>query len=337
MQLTLVLPGPLDWPASVLASLDPHAGALARLLASGEGPAAEEDGLVASACRVCGIARQGDLPVAPWLAHAAGLAPQRAYWLCAEPATLVVGQDDVRLRGLVEDLTAADAAELCALLNAHFVGDGVRFLAPTPVHWFARVEQVQMLTTRPPEAAQGASLHAFLPSGADAGRWKRWQSEAQMLLFEHPVNQRREREGAAPVNSVWLWGGGRYEPTDANATAIFADDRRMRALARGAALDIAPVPTGFDALPRVPRAAVWLEPIDAGAAPARLAAIDRAWMAPVTRALDAGSLREVELVLGGRERALRFRVRRNSLARRLRALFAPPRLSPLLAAFASSP
>jgi hypothetical protein len=82
---------------------------------------------------------------------------------------------------------------------------------------------------------------------------------------------------------------------------------------------------------------VWLEPIDAGVAPARLAAIDRAWMAPVARALNAGSLREVELVLGGRERALRFTVRRNSLARRLRALFAPPRLSLLLGAFASNP
>jgi hypothetical protein len=181
-------------------------------------------------------------------------------------------------------------------------------------------------------------LSAFLPAGADAGRWKRWQSEVQMLLFEHAVNHRREREGLAPVNSVWLWGGGRYEPTDsseANSAAIFADDARVRALARGAGLDIAPVPAGFSALPRTPSAAVWLEPIDTGATSARLAAIDSIWMAPVARALGTGSLRAVELVLGGHDRALRFAVGRISLARRLRARLAPPRLSQLLAAFAS--
>jgi hypothetical protein len=337
MQLTLVVPGPLDWTASVLASLDPRAPALARLLASGGAPVIEEDGLVASACRACGIARQGDWPVAPWLAHAAGLAPEHAYWLCAEPATLVVGQDDVRLRALVEDLTAADAAALCATLNAHFVADGVQFLAPMPGHWFARVEQAQQISTRPPEAAQGAQLFAFLPAGADAGRWKRWQSEVQMLLFEHAVNLRREQEALAPVNSVWLWGGGRYARTEATAThstAIFADDTRLRELARGAALDVAAVPSGFDALPRTPCTTVWLETFDADAAPTRLAAIDRAWMAPVLRALSTGALRELELVLGGRERALRFPVRRSALARRLRARLAPPRLSRLLAGFA---
>jgi hypothetical protein len=337
MRLTLVVPGPLDWSAPLLASLDAHTGALARLLASGGAPALEEDGLVASACRACGIARQGDWPVAPWLARAAGLDSQHAYWLCAEPVTLVVGQDDVRLRALVDDLSAADTAALCSTLDAHFAADGLHFLAPTPVHWFVRSEQAQQLRTRPPEAALGAPLFAFLPAGSDAGRWKRWQSEAQMLLFEHAVNRRREQKDLAPVNSVWLWGGGRFEQAAANASAIFADDVRLRELARGAALDVAPVPASFATLPRSPSVAVWLDPIDAGAAPARLAALDRAWMAPVARALNAGALSEVELVLGGRERALRFTVRRSSPARRLRARLAPPRLSRLLAAFASGP
>jgi hypothetical protein len=224
-------------------------------------------------------------------------------------------------------------------LNAHFSGDGLRFLAPTPIHWFARVEQPQQLATRPPEAALGAPLFAFLPAGADAGRWKRWLSEVQMLWFEHAVNRRREQAGLAPANSVWLWGGGKYERTDAtetNSAAIFADDPRLRELARGAALDIAPVPAGFDTLPRSARAAVWLDQIDASAAPARLAAIDRTWMAPAARALSAGSLREIELVLGGRERALRFAVRRGSLAQRLRARLVRPRLSRLLAEFAAA-
>lgn len=336
MQLTLVVPGPLDWSAPLLASLDAHAGALARLLAFGGTPALEEDGLVASACRVCGIARQSDWPVAPWLARAAGLAPQHAYWLCAEPVTLVVSQNDVRLRALVDDLSLADTAALCSTLNAHFTVDGLQFLAPTPAHWFVRIDEAQQLRTRPPEAALGAPLLAFLPAGADAGRWRRWQSEAQMLLFEHAVNRRREQNDLAPVNSVWLWGGGRAEQVAAKASAIFAHDARLLKLARGVALDGASVPASLDALPDCASAAVWLDPIDADAAPAQLAAIDRAWMEPAARALSAGSLHEIELVLGGRHRALRFTVKRSSLAARVRARLAPPRLSRLLAGFASS-
>ena len=78
MQLTLVVPGLLDLPASVLASVDAHAPALSRLLASSDRPTSEDDGLVASACRACGIARQEDWPVAPWLARAAGIGYEAA-------------------------------------------------------------------------------------------------------------------------------------------------------------------------------------------------------------------------------------------------------------------
>jgi hypothetical protein len=132
---------------------------------------------------------------------------------------------------------------------------------------------------------------------------------------------------------VWLWGGGTDQERRTPAAAIFADQGRVRDLARGSAIEVAPVPGEFDALPRGDAAAVWLAPIDADHAIARLAAIDRVWVAPVARALSAGSLRAVEIVLGGRARALRFAVGPISLARRLRTRLAPPRLSQLLAEF----
>src|SRR5258706_98729 len=69
--------------------------------------------------------------------------------------------------------------------------------------------------TRGPAAALGKPLLAFMPSGTDAARWQRWQNETQMLLFEHPVNVAREAAGRAPVNGVWVWGGG--EPVKAPA------------------------------------------------------------------------------------------------------------------------
>jgi len=332
MHLTLVVPGPLDLPASVLGGVDACASAFSRLLAAAGSPTIDDDGLLASSCRLLGIAKQSDWPVAPWLARAAGIDPEAAYWLCAEPATLVVGHDDVRLSGLVDDLALHDTEALLSVLNAHFAVDAVRFFAPTPRHWFVRVPHAQRLETRPPDAALGAPLFAFMPAGADATRWRRWQNEMQMLLFEHPANRQREQAGQAPINSIWLWGGGTANPErSAPGAAIFADDERLRDLARGSGVEIAPVPASFDALPPAAAAAVWLAPIDRGDAIERLGGLDRAWMAPVERALNAGRLSAIELILSGRERAFRFAVRRSSLARRWRAWFSPPRLSRVLA------
>jgi len=335
MQLTLVVPDLLDLPAATLASLDARAPALSRLLRRGSPATTEVDGLLATACRVCGIARQDDWPVAPRLARAAGIDPADAYWLCADPATLAVGADDVRLSAIVDDLPAEDARALIAALNAHFAPDRIVFVAPSPARWFLRASESQRLRTRPPEAALGAPLFGLLPSGPDSARWRRWQNEMQMLLFDHPVNRQREREGAAPVNSVWLWGGGAAQPIAQADVSVLARESRIRDLARGSAVDAAPPPPGFDAVPNRTAVAVWLDPIGTADAQRKLEAIDRAWMAPVERALDARRLSSPEIVAGGRDRALRFQPRRSSLVERWRARLSPPCSLDVLAAAAS--
>ncbi len=323
MPLTLVVPGLLDLPATVLASVDECAPALARLLATGDRPESEQDGLIATACRACGIERQDDWPVAPRLARAMGIDPGSAYWLCADPATLAVGADDVRLSALVDDLAPEDAHALVAALNAHFAPDGIFFVAATPARWFVRAQEAQRITTRPPAAAFGAPLFGFLPSGLDSARWRRWQNELQMLFFEHPANLKRERSGGAVVNSVWLWGGGTEEPRRPSATSIFAREPCVLDLARGSALEVRAPPARFDALDSLD-AAVWLDRVEADGADRQLEAMDRAWMAPVERASDAVRLTGIEIVVAGRERALRFRPRRPSLMQRWRARLWPP-------------
>ena len=48
----------------------------------------------------------------------------------------------------------------------------------------------------------------FLPTGEHTVMHRNILSEIEMALHEHPVNLRRMDEGKAPVNSLWLWGGG---------------------------------------------------------------------------------------------------------------------------------
>lgn len=332
MRFTLVVPGLLDWPASALASIANKAPALARLLTAGGSPAIEQDGLLATACRVCGIAKQQDWPVAPWLARESDIDPGGGYWLCAEPARFVVGQCDVRLAGLIDDLQPAHAQSLLALLNTHFAADRIRFVAATPARWFACAEQPQRISTRPPETALGAPLLAYLATGPDAARWRRWQNELQMLFFEDPVNRSREASGRSPVDSVWLWGGGTLAPPAAPAARIFGGSGLVCALGRSAGLAPALLPATFDALPeRPPRVVVWLQSVEADRLGEHLSAVENAWMAPAERALHAGALREIELVLVTGPFALVFRVLQPTLVQRWRRRFASPEVSAQLA------
>jgi hypothetical protein len=338
MQLTLVVSGLLDLPATVLSAIDAGAPALTRLLAAAGTPSVERDGGVALTCIALGIAKQHDWPVAPYLAFATALDAGARYWLCAEPATFEVGRGDVRLAGTVGDLERSEASSLLSTLNAHFVADGLRFDAPDPAHWLIGAGTLQSMTTLSPEQVIGKPLLGHLAEGADAARWRNWQNEIQMLLFEHPVNVEREAAGRAVVNSVWLWGGGaRVATTHPQIATLHADAWMLRELARATGVASAPVPASLDTLldksPQSP-AMVWIEaPVAADAQQHAnwLASLERDWAAPARGAFHNGTIRSLDIDLVGCSKALRYTAKRLSLARRLRTWRSAPRLSTLLA------
>src|SRR5881392_1962093 len=117
MHLVLTLPGLL----AQLADHDARAPNLARLVAAASPPVREPDGIDALLAAHYGIehASGTDCPLAPVRLAALGVDPGNAFWLDADPVTLVAGRDDVRLTGVVRDLDARDAATLISMLNAH--------------------------------------------------------------------------------------------------------------------------------------------------------------------------------------------------------------------------
>ena len=261
----LVISGLLDLPAPALAAIDVRAPALTRLLAAAGSPSVIDDGGVAVVCTALGIAKQRDWPVAASLARAAGLDTTAAYWLCAEPATFEVGRGDVRLAGMVRDLQATESATLLATLNAHFAANDVRFHAAEPARWLVGCSTGQMLTTQPPERVIGKPVLGRLTEGVDGERWRSWQNEIQMLLFEHPVNNAREAAGREVVNSVWFWGGGAPAPSIAHArlASLYANAWLPRELARATAVSCMSVPRSLDVLrdnSEQSPALVWLDP-----------------------------------------------------------------------------
>ena len=325
--LVVALPGLLRAPGAPAA---PAAPALARLIAAAGAPVAAPDGIDTVLAPHYGVARQLDWPLAAIRAAALGIDTGSAYWLAAHPVTLEAGRDDLRLAGAVTDLAAAEAAALIATLNGHFGADGLTFVAPRPDAWFVAAPAGQEVATRPLPTVVGRSLRARLPAGEDAGRWRRWHSEIQMLLHEHPVNAARERAGRALVNSVWFDGGGTRPAPATRAVHTCADAGAARALAAHAGRPAAAVPAALDAaLAGAGDATTIVVALDAAGDGG---AVERAWAAPAWAALAAGALETVTLAADGDGGAVVWAARRPRRWQWIAARLFPPDLAALLAA-----
>jgi hypothetical protein len=242
---------------------------------------------------------------------------------------------------VVSDLDAAEGSALLSSLRAQFASDGIEFLERGPGRWWVTLAEPQQLETSPPDAALGKPLIAHLPRGADAARWRRWLSEMQMLLFEHPVNRSRESGGLPPVNYVWIWGGGTLRAADSAApvAAVFTQAPLLRDLAQAVGIDPMNVPCSFAAFRAAPPAAsalVWPDALKAPDLQEQLSGFDTDWAAPLERALDKHEL-DVRLVIAGSGSAHSFTPRASGAMERLRRRWSPPpSLSALLAAFAGA-
>ena len=363
-------PGAPDAVSALLAGLDLHS--LDRLLVrAGHAVEPAPDGSIeALAFRAFGYgtrpiaggaAATGDVPhasCADWPVAAAtalvdcgasigGTGP----WLRADPVHLRPDLADLVLFDAVDaGLSSEEARALSETVNEALRPAGPVIDAAHPHRWYVAPEAPARMATTPLSLAAGAKVSALMPRGPDAPRWGRWMNEVQMVLHECPVNVERERRGAAPINGIWPWGGGRLPPapgapapeggggpapgTPASIVQAWSDDALVRGLARhagiecgalpgdaGAWLDPAPRPgvhlIAFDGLHRAVRRS------DPDAWRAGLARFNASWAKPLLDALGRGAVARVSIhdELGHRFAATRqgrFRWwRRRGLAARI--------------------
>ena len=60
----------------------------------------------------------------------------------------------------------------------------------------------------PPHDITGRPVKDYLPKGSAVAPLFELMKKSYDLLKNHPVNKKREEEGKAPANSIWLWGEG---------------------------------------------------------------------------------------------------------------------------------
>ncbi len=236
-------------PARLLeaATQDLRLPALETLLARGSYLVCPGEGVEAALCSAVGIARQQDWPLAPITLEADGGTSGEGYWLRADPVHLRVMRDRIVLAdSRAIDLTRQEADALAAAIGRHF-GSELSPLPLDPQRWYLQFSHAPRLLTTPLSVAVGRDIDPLLPQGEDAMKFRAQLNEVQMLLHEHPVNQAREARGELPVNSLWLWGGGRQPERRTNRIAIYAQTSLAQALASFANAHIHALPPHLDA------------------------------------------------------------------------------------------
>ena len=180
------------------------------------------------------IGLDGDDGRLPWAALAAardGITTDDLAWGLLTPVHWHVGTDQVSLGDPQSlDLSEAESHELFDALRPLFEEEGFTLAYGAPTRWYAAHESLAGLPTASLDRVIGRNIDRWLPASPEARLIRRLQSETQMLLYRHPINDEREAHRALPVNSFWLSGCGVRQPSAQPA------DLRVDERLRGAAL-----------------------------------------------------------------------------------------------------
>jgi hypothetical protein len=183
--------------------------------------------------RALGLAgADGALPWAARAARAAGIDTADLAWGLLTPVHLHVGTEQVTLLDpaalqLDADTSQAFLAEVLDL----FTSEGFALTWFAPDAWLAAHESLDELPTASLDRVIGRNVDRWLPDAAAARLVRRLQNEVQMLLYTHALNENRVARGLLPLNSFWLSGCGRHQPSAAPPGLVVDDRLRAPALA----------------------------------------------------------------------------------------------------------
>lgn len=172
-------------------------------------------------------ANDGCLPLAAKLAGEAALsAPADAAWGLMTPVNLHVGTEQVSMTDPAAlKLDDAASRELQDIVRPLFESEGFALHWHAPLQWLATHASFDGLPTASIDRVIGRNIDPWLTEQRAVRLLRRIQNEVQMLMYTHPVNDRREAAGLPTVNSFWLSGTGRAQPASADEPTI---DSRLR-------------------------------------------------------------------------------------------------------------
>jgi len=135
-----------------------------------------------------------------------GIDISQGFYYRADPVHFKAESDHAILIG--PDLVSPETEEVKQLIssfNEHFSEDKLSLYSTNECRWYLRSEKPLSLEFSALDFTLGRDIKHFMPQGEDELWWRKILNEAQMLFFQHEVNQLRENQGRLSINGLWLW------------------------------------------------------------------------------------------------------------------------------------
>jgi hypothetical protein len=161
----------------------------------------------------------GCLPFAAQAALRDGFDVGELAWGLVTPTHWHVGRDHVTLADPAAlELSEAESRAAFEAVRELFESEGFRFEWGAPSRWYAAHESLVDLPCASLDRVIGRNVELWMRGNearsASAKLVRRLQSELQLLLYPHALNDAREQRGALTLNSFWLSGCGRVQPEE---------------------------------------------------------------------------------------------------------------------------
>ena len=179
-----------------------------------------------------------DAPTLPWAAWHLALQGQHSAapqaWMT--PCHWQIGMDQVVMADPAHlRLSDDESRQPLQAMQPFLQEDGLQVTWHSALLWHAQGTMLADLPTASLDRVIGQNVKDWMPQHPTARPLQRLQSEMQMLLYNHPVNDARDARRQHTVNAFWLHGAGKLPGVTPSATPVSAavtvpDDLRASAL-----------------------------------------------------------------------------------------------------------
>jgi hypothetical protein len=105
-------------------------------------------------------------------------------------------------------LSDEESQQLLQAMQAFLLEDGLQVTWQSALQWHVQGALLTDLPTVSLDRVIGQNVKHWMPDHPATRPFQRLQSEMQMLLYNHPVNDAREARRQHTVNAFWLHGAG---------------------------------------------------------------------------------------------------------------------------------
>lgn len=158
------------------------------------------------------------LPWAAWhLAQQGQSSTTPQAWMT--PCHWQIGMNDVVMADPAHlRLSDDESQQLLEAMQVFLREDGLQVTWHSALRWHVQGELLADVPTASLDRVVGQNVKHWMPEHPASRPLQRLQSEMQMLLYNHPVNDAREARRQHTVNAFWLHGAGTLPAATPSAT-----------------------------------------------------------------------------------------------------------------------